>query len=72
MVWNVIYAKICFMQGFLFQPQNKPGLVIPMGPGGGQPMVPTPQNLHNIQVKTVPKAPPIHIKQEGGNANNKL
>ncbi|KAL8625511.1 hypothetical protein ACOMHN_014600 [Nucella lapillus] len=46
---------------------SKPGVVIPMGPGGGsQPVAPSPQSLHNIHVKTVAKPPPIHIKQEGG------
>ncbi|KAK7499219.1 hypothetical protein BaRGS_00009479 [Batillaria attramentaria] len=48
------------------QPQTRPGVVIPMGPTGSQPVAPSPQSIHNIQVKTMPKPPPIQIKQEGG------
>nr|KAG5708239.1 hypothetical protein BaRGS_021173 [Batillaria attramentaria] len=33
---------------------------------GGQP----PKSIHNIQVKTMPKPPPIQIKQEGGQLHN--
>lgn len=52
--------------GSFFQPQSKPGVVIPMGPVGTQPVAPPPQSFHNIQVKTMAKPPPIQIKQEGG------
>lgn len=46
------------------QGQQKPGVVIPMGP---QPVQPSPQSMQNIQIKPVGKSPStIQIRQEGG------
>lgn len=35
-------------------------------PWDQQAVPPSPQSIHNIQVKTLPKPQPIQIKQEGG------
>ncbi|XP_048746376.2 BRCA2-interacting transcriptional repressor EMSY-like [Ostrea edulis] len=46
------------------QSQQKPGVVIPMGP---QPIQPSPQSMQNFQIKPVGKSPStIQIRQEGG------
>lgn len=59
-------SKTWIVAHYLIQPQPKPGVVIPMGPTSSQPVPPSPQSIHNIQVKTLPKPQPIQIKQEGG------
>ncbi|KAK3095595.1 hypothetical protein FSP39_016479 [Pinctada imbricata] len=45
------------------QGQQKPGVVIPMGP---QPVHPSPQSMQNVHVKPASKTSTIQIRQEGG------